>query len=144
LLAPEPRYSRILCDVPCSGTGTLARNPEIRHRLELPALARQAERQQAILLACLRTLRPGGQLVYSTCSLEPEENELVVEAALAAFPKARVLPVEPVLSAMYDAGVLTTDGIERLRTTALAGPYLRTLPGVYPCDGFFAALLTVD
>lgn len=144
LLAPEPRYSSILCDVPCSGTGTLARNPEIRHRLEPAALVRQAERQQAILRACLRTLRPGGQLVYSTCSLEPEENEQVVEAALAALPRARLLPVEPVLGAMYDAGVLTAAGLERLRTTALAGPYLRTLPGVHACDGFFAALLTVD
>jgi 16S rRNA (cytosine967-C5)-methyltransferase len=144
LLAPEPRYSRVLCDVPCSGTGTLARNPEIRHRLELPALARQSERQQAILLACLRTLLPGGRLVYSTCSLEPEENEQVVEAVLAAFPRAHVLPVEPVLNAMHDEGILTPAGIKRLRTTALAGPYLRTLPGVHACDGFFAALLAVD
>jgi 16S rRNA (cytosine967-C5)-methyltransferase len=144
LLAPEPRYSGVLCDVPCSGTGTLARNPEIRHRLEPPALGRQAERQQAILLACLRTLRAGGRLVYSTCSLEPEENEQVVEQVLAAFPKARLLPVEPELRAMHEAGILTAAGIERLLASALSGPYLRTVPGVHTCDGFFAALLTVD
>ena len=78
-----------LADVPCSGTGTLGRNPEIRHRLRLEDLPRQAERQQAILRAALRAVRPGGHVVYSTCSLEPEENEQVVAAVLGEEPKAR-------------------------------------------------------
>ncbi len=76
----DESFDLILCDVPCSGTGTLAGNPEIRHRLKVEELARQAERQKAILAAALKRLAPGGRLVYSTCSLEPEECEQVVEA----------------------------------------------------------------
>ena len=76
----DAKFDLILCDVPCSGTGTLARNPEIRHRLRAEDLARQAARQSAILRGALRRLAPGGRLVYSTCSLEAEENEQVVEA----------------------------------------------------------------
>src|SRR3979409_2120474 len=72
-------FDLILCDVPCSGTGTLAGNPEIRHRLKVEDLARQAERQKTILEGALKRLAPGGRLVYSTCSLEPEECERVVE-----------------------------------------------------------------
>ena len=140
-LPPDAHYSSILCDAPCSGTGTLARNPEIRHRLDEPALARQAERQRALLTSALRALAPGGRLVYSTCSLEPEENEQVVEAVLATRAGAQVLPIEPALDELLAAGILSTEGHARLRETALAGPYLRTLPGVHPCDGFFAALL---
>ena len=74
-------FDLILCDVPCSGTGTLAGNPEIRHRLKVEELARQAERQRAILQGALTRLAPGGRLVYSTCSLEPEECERVVNEA---------------------------------------------------------------
>ena len=75
------RFDRILVDAPCSGTGTLAHNPEIKWRLTPGELARFAERQQRILENALECLAPGGQLVYSTCSLEPEENEAVARAA---------------------------------------------------------------
>ncbi len=142
LHAPGPVYSTVLCDMPCSGTGTLGRNPEIRHRLELGDLPRQADRQRAILGSALKALRPGGRLVYSTCSLEPEENEAVVEALAAATPGVALQPVAPVLDALLARGVLTVEGHTLLSTTALAGPYLRTIPGVHTCDGFFAALLT--
>jgi 16S rRNA (cytosine967-C5)-methyltransferase len=71
------RFHRILVDAPCSGTGTLGRNPEIKWRLTRDALVRHAERQRAILRNALEWLEPGGRLVYSTCSLEPEENEEV-------------------------------------------------------------------
>ncbi len=144
MLPSEPRYSTILCDVPCSGTGTLARNPEIRVRLLENALGRQAERQRAILNAAVRALRPGGRLLYSTCSLEPEENEQVVEAVLSSQARATLRPIEPALDELLAAGILTPEGHARLRETALAGPYLRTVPGVHPCDGFFAALLTAS
>ena len=81
-LKEEAAFDFALVDVPCSGTGTLGRNPEIRHRLQLEDLPRLAERQRGILRAALRAVRPGGCVVYSTCSLEPEENEQVVAAAL--------------------------------------------------------------
>ncbi len=79
----EGKFDLILCDVPCSGTGTLAGNPEIRHRLKVEEFARQAERQRGILAGALKRLGTGGRLVYSTCSLEPEECERVVEAVMA-------------------------------------------------------------
>ena len=74
------RFDRILVDAPCSGTGTLARNPEIRWRLHPEDLAGFQCRQVALLEQALAALAPGGLLVYSTCSLEPEENEDVVES----------------------------------------------------------------
>jgi 16S rRNA (cytosine967-C5)-methyltransferase len=118
-------FDLILCDVPCSGTGTLGRNPEIRLRLEEGELARQAARQREILAAALRRLAPGGRLVYSTCSLEPEECEAVVVAA--AGGGWRRVPV---------AGLLQAEFAGMVREGAL-----RTLPGVDPCDGFYAVVL---
>jgi len=88
-----PVFDRVLVDAPCSGTGTLARNPEIRWRLKLPDLARHAERQRRILSHALNCLKPGGRLVYSTCSLEPEEDQDVVRAVAAGrvrFERLRV------------------------------------------------------
>lgn len=76
----EAEFDRILVDAPCSGTGTLAHNPEIKWRLTESDIARHAERQRRILTNALAALKPGGLLVYSTCSLEPEENEQVIES----------------------------------------------------------------
>jgi 16S rRNA (cytosine967-C5)-methyltransferase len=128
-------FDLILCDAPCSGTGTLGRNPEIRHRLKPPDLARHSERQQRLVSSALERLAPGGRLVYSTCSLEPEEGEQVVEFA-AAKRAASVLPMQPLLDGLSRSGVLRVPVDEAIR-----GDYLRTLPGVHPTDGFFAALL---
>src|SRR5258708_10745547 len=72
------QFDRILVDVPCSGTGTLGRNPEIKWRLQPIDLAVFQERQISILGNALALLKPGGILVYSTCSLESEENEEVI------------------------------------------------------------------
>ncbi|MDE3103669.1 MAG: methyltransferase domain-containing protein [Acidobacteriota bacterium] len=124
-------FDLILCDVPCSGTGTLAANPEIRHRLQPGELVRQAERQLGILRAAARRLAPGGRLVYATCSLEPEECEQVVEASGLAK-----VPVQGLLDELRDAGVL----LREMRTAVREGA-LRTLPGVDGCDGFYAAVL---
>jgi 16S rRNA (cytosine967-C5)-methyltransferase len=74
-------FDRILVDAPCSGTGTLGRNPEIKWRLRPEDLPGFQARQIALLTQARRLLKPGGLLVYSTCSLEPEENEEVVAAA---------------------------------------------------------------
>lgn len=134
-------YDVVLVDVPCSGTGTLGRNPEIRHRL-LPAdLPRQAERQRAILHAALRAARPGGKIIYSTCSLEPEENEEVVAAVLAEREDARVVPLQARIEELRDEGVITSRaGTELLQCITPQGA-LRLLPGVFQTDGFFVALI---
>lgn len=130
-------FDRVLADVPCSGTGTLARNPEIKWRLTLNDLAELNQRQAAILRSALAQVAPGGRLIYSTCSLEKEENENVVEEALAENPSFRMLDCLVGLERLKIAGDLTWSDTASLTR----GPYLRTLPGVHPCDGFFAAIL---
>jgi len=106
-------FDRILLDAPCSGTGTLGRNPEIKWRLQPADLERHHRRQAQMLARALELLAPGGRLVYSTCSLEYEENEQVVEEVLEAAP-------------------------ESVRIEYL----MRRIPGVDAGDGFFAAVLT--
>jgi len=133
----EGAFDLILCDVPCSGTGTLAGNPEIRHRLKVEEMARQAERQKAILTGALKRLGTGGRLVYSTCSLEREECEGVVEAVVAAGGVRRV-SVGGLVGELAEQGVLL-QGVEL--GSAVRDGALRTLPGVHGCDGFFAVIL---
>ena len=136
----ESEFDLILCDVPCSGTGTLARNPEIRLRLRVEDLARQATRQRAILSGAVRRLAPGGRLVYSTCSLEAEENEQVVDV-VSSEAGLRRLPVGPMISGLADAGIVRQDVSDVLVRSAVDIGALRTLPGVHGCDGFFAVVL---
>ncbi len=107
------KFDRILVDAPCSGTGTLARNPEIKARLQPENLAKLAVLQQSILSNALTMLAPGGRLVYSTCSLENEENQSVVGAVTT-----------------------TVDGVKLLQS------YSR-IPGRESGDGFFAYVLTL-
>ena len=141
-IADESAYDVVLADVPCSGTGTLGRNPEIRHRLHVEDLPRQAERQRAILAAAARAVRPGGRVVYSTCSLEPEENEQVVAAVLAEMPQARLIPASACIDALLREGILSTAGAERLRGCITPEGCLRLLPGAFQTDGFFIAVIT--
>ena len=129
-------FDRVLTDVPCSGTGTLARNPEIKWRLQSSDLAQLHQRQIAILRSAVSRLAQGGRLVYSTCSLEKEENEDVVDEVLADNPSLRLLDCQLELERMKNAGDLIWTGASLTR-----GLYLRTLPGIHPCDGFFAAML---
>jgi 16S rRNA (cytosine967-C5)-methyltransferase len=140
-LADEEAFDLVLADVPCSGTGTLGRNPEIRHRLRVEDLARQAERQRAILGGVLRAVRVGGEVVYSTCSLEPEENEQVVEAVLASGVKARMVSLAGRIEALEAGGVLNAGGAERVRVCLLPSGALQLLPEVLKTDGFFIALM---
>jgi 16S rRNA (cytosine967-C5)-methyltransferase len=131
-------FDRVLVDVPCSGTGTIARNPEIKWRLRLEDLADLRARQIAILQAAMKHVAPGGTLVYSTCSLEPEEDESVIEETLRADSAWHVLDVRLEQERLKEAGELaTTLALETLASDA----YLRTIPGIQPSDGFFVAML---
>jgi len=124
------RFDRILLDAPCSGTGTLARNPEIKWRLRQADLRRLADAQVKMLKGALDLLAPDGRLVYVTCSLEPEENEGVVEQAVEESSGYGVLLPDklmrsfPALSPLFDSH-----------------GYLRTRPDLHRMDGFFAAVI---
>jgi 16S rRNA (cytosine967-C5)-methyltransferase len=133
-------YDRVLADVPCSGTGTLARNPEIKWRLQPEDLEDLRARQLAILRSALKLVAPSGRLIYSTCSLEKEENENVVEEVLEETLNQnstfRLIDVRPELDRLKSEGTLMWPDLASLTL----GPFLRTLPGIHPCDGFFAAI----
>jgi len=124
------RFERILLDAPCSGTGTLARNPEIKWRLRQEDLRPLAEGQAKMLKTALGSLSPAGRLVYATCSLEPEENECVVEGVLQESPGYEVVPAAELESAFPAfSPLLDPHG------------YLRTRPDLHSMDGFFAAVI---
>jgi len=129
-------FDRVLADVPCSGSGTLGRNPEIKWRLREEDLGDLQARQIAILKSALGQVARGGRLVYSTCSLEWEENEAVVEAALGA--EFEVVDCRGELELLREAGKIA-NGVEI--GSLVEGDYLRTIPGVHGCDGFFAAVV---
>jgi 16S rRNA (cytosine967-C5)-methyltransferase len=135
-------FDRVLADVPCSGTGTLARNPEIKWRLTLDDLVELPERQLAILRSALAQVAPRGRLIYSTCSLEKEENENVVAQALSENKSFRLVDCRSELERLGESGELIWPDLSSSDSASLAsGPYLRTIPGIHPCDGFFAAIL---
>jgi 16S rRNA (cytosine967-C5)-methyltransferase len=134
----DKKFDRVLVDAPCSGTGTLARNPEIKWRLKVEDIARMQAYQVEILSAAMKHVAPNGRLIYSTCSLETEENEAVVEKALAANPRFRLIDCRNELQRLKADHELVVDiDVESF----LSGPYLRTVPGVHATDGFFAAIL---
>jgi 16S rRNA (cytosine967-C5)-methyltransferase len=143
-LEDREAFDVVLADVPCSGTGTLGRNPEIRHRLRPEDLPRQAERQRAILQSALRAVRPGGYVLYSTCSLEAEENENVIESVLSEAAGARLLSLRARIEELGSGGILSEPGIERLLQCITTEGILRLLPGVFHTDGFFAALIAKE
>jgi 16S rRNA (cytosine967-C5)-methyltransferase len=128
----ERSFDRILVDVPCSGTGTLARHPEIRWKLQAEDLLDLHGRQVRLLQNALKHLAPGGRLVYSTCSLEPEENELVVREALG--DTFRIADPSTTIENLLQASV-------SLESVVRADGFFRTFPPQHGTDGFFAAVI---
>lgn len=119
-------FDRVLVDAPCSGTGTWRRNPDARWRDEDVGLAGLLTLQAAILDSAQRLVKPGGRLVYATCSLLPEENEAQVEAFLAGHPEFRIVRLGEVAPEIADS----------------AHPeYLSLTPARHDTDGFFAAVM---
>jgi 16S rRNA (cytosine967-C5)-methyltransferase len=123
------RFDRILVDAPCTGLGTLRGHPEVRWTRSADDPARLAQLQRAIVEGVLPLLRPGGVLVYATCTLTGEENEGLVAAVLAAHPDL----------AQDDAGDVLPETARRLVDATGA---LRTLPHRDDLDGFYAVRLT--
>jgi 16S rRNA (cytosine967-C5)-methyltransferase len=141
ILPFQNQFDLVLCDAPCSGTGTLARNPEIKHRITPEDFQHHHERQLRLLCSAMRALREGGRLIYSTCSLEPEENESVVAEALSGEQAFRLQPWKEQIRTLENQGTLHPGTAERLFPNSAPDHYLRIFPGLYPGDGFFAACL---
>jgi 16S rRNA (cytosine967-C5)-methyltransferase len=125
------KIDRVLVDAPCSGLGTLRRNPDLKWRQSPKAVEELQAKQTAILASAARLLKPGGRLVYATCSLLAAENEAVAEAFTAA--NATQFEVLPALQALEAARV-------EAPAPLVAGPYLRLWPHRHQTDGFFAAV----
>jgi 16S rRNA (cytosine967-C5)-methyltransferase len=123
------KIDRVLVDAPCSGLGTLRRNPDLKWRQSPQAVAELQAKQQAILDGAARLLKPGGRLVYATCSLLPDENEAVANAFGAAHPDFQPLDAAEALAKAHveAADALVQDG------------HLRLWPHRHGTDGFFAA-----
>lgn len=128
------KFQSILVDAPCSGTGTLARNPEIRWRLTPADLLDLQSRQRAILTNALEALSPGGRLLYSTCSLEPEENEQVLEPVLQDKPEFQMVDGRKALLPHLRKGADVNALFDERG-------YFRTFPPRHGTDGFFAAVV---
>ena len=124
------KIDRVLVDAPCSGLGTLRRNPDLKWRHNPKAIEELTAKQTAILQSAARLVKPGGRLVYATCSILREENEAIAEAFSAANPDFQVLEAAP---------LLTHIGVENAQTLC-RGPYLRLWPYLHQTDGFFAAV----
>ncbi|ODU09962.1 MAG: SAM-dependent methyltransferase [Rubrivivax sp. SCN 71-131] len=127
------KVDRVLVDAPCSGLGTLRRNPDLKWRQSPRAVGELQVKQQAILAGAARLLKPGGRLVYATCSLLAAENEEVVKAFEAEQGRDfAALPAQELLQAAQ----------VREAAALVEGPWLRLWPHRHRTDGFFAAVWT--
>ncbi len=128
-IAPlKQKADRVLVDAPCSGTGTYRRKPDARYRLRPEDLANHVARQKALLERFSTLVKPGGRLIYGTCSVLREENEAVVEDFLSRHPDFSVRPVSEELGPELGAKVSR-------------GPFVRLAPHTHGTDGFFGAIL---
>ena len=125
------KIDRVIVDAPCSGLGTLRRNPDLKWRQSPQGVQELVAKQAAILASAARLVKPGGRLVYATCSVLPEENEGIASAFSAQHPDFAVLPAAEALRQAKVAGA------ETLCTAG--GTYLRLWPHRHGTDGFFAA-----
>ena len=123
------KIDRVLVDAPCSGLGTLRRNPDLKWRQSPKALEELCVKQTAILESASRLVKPGGRLVYATCSLLRRENEDIAQAFSDGHPDFEFLPA---------AALLTSGQVERAEELDANG-YLRLWPNRHQTDGFFAA-----
>ena len=131
------KIDRVLVDAPCSGLGTLRRNPDLKWRQSPKAVEELTAKQTSILASAARLLKPGGRLVYATCSILPEENEAIAEAFSAAHPDFELLDAGELLAQ------LKVEGAQGLCSGGASGSgYLRLWPHVHQTDGFFAAVWT--
>jgi 16S rRNA (cytosine967-C5)-methyltransferase len=119
----------VLVDAPCSGLGTLRRNPDLKWRQSPKAIEELQAKQTAILESASRLLKPGGRLVYATCSLMPAENEVIADAFTAAHPDFVQLDAREKLE---QAGVTNAEAL-----VTPAG-HLRLWPHLHATDGFYA------
>jgi 16S rRNA (cytosine967-C5)-methyltransferase len=128
-IAPlKDKADRVLVDAPCSGTGTYRRKPDARYRLTPEELEDHVARQKALLERFSTMVKPGGRLIYGTCSILREENEAVVEDFLSRHPDFSVRPVTEELGPEVGAKVSQ-------------GPFMRLAPHTHGTDGFFGAIL---
>ncbi|MEJ7688681.1 MAG: RsmB/NOP family class I SAM-dependent RNA methyltransferase [Variovorax sp.] len=129
------KIDRVLVDAPCSGLGTLRRNPDLKWRQSPKSVEEMTAKQAAILQSAARLVKLGGRLIYATCSLLPEENEAIAEAFAAANPEFEFLNAADLLSGLKVAGAaeLCVGGDSGSR-------YLRLWPHRHATDGFFAAV----
>jgi 16S rRNA (cytosine967-C5)-methyltransferase len=126
-LTKDGAFDRILVDAPCSGLGALRRNPDARWRIRLEDLESLSKIQRAILESAASVLRPGGSLVYSTCTITPEENESVIQGFMATRPGWQIATKESAPAELQE--LIDENG------------FLRLLPHRHDMDGFFAARL---
>jgi len=121
------KIDRVLVDAPCTGFGTLRRNPDLKWRQPESSVAELAAKQSSILAAAATLVKPGGRLVYATCSVLPDENEAIVAQFLAGHPG-------------FAPGNAAAD-LARANIALDTGPTLQLFPHRHGCDGFFAAVL---
>lgn len=140
------KVDRVLVDAPCSGLGTLRRSPDLKWRQTPQTVQQLAEKQASILKSAARLLKPGGRLVYATCSLLVAENEAIAAAFSAMQPQFDPLNAVQLLTALKvpQAAVLCTAARQPAPDGAFAGTpagrYLRLWPDLHGTDGFFAAV----